>query len=122
VATDKDLIDKADALLRRINAPATGSDTGAVPVLTDLVDSPGQENAPPQEGDIDADRLREEICNRLMAEVEARLAADLKRRLAEHLAPQLNAAVASAMDDLREQLANAIGEAVTEALKARPVK
>jgi len=33
--------------------------------------------------------------------------------------PEVHAAVASALGDLRQELANAIGDAVAEALKAR---
>jgi len=35
---------------------------------------------------------------------------------------QVHAAVASALGDLRQELANAIGDAVKEALRNRPVK
>jgi hypothetical protein len=111
--SDKDVLGKADALLRRhaISAPATGSDTGGVPILTELVD------APLMPGENEA--LAREIFNRVMAEVEGRLAADLEKRLAQQLAPQVHAAVASAIGDLRQELANAIGDAVSEALSTR---
>ncbi len=117
MADDKDILGKADALLRRhsVAAPGGGSDTGGVPVLTDLVDAPQAAPAP-------ADDLAREVFNRVMAEVEGRLASELERRLAEHLVPQVHAAVASAIGDLHQELANAIGDAVAEALKARNVK
>jgi hypothetical protein len=107
---DKDVLNKADALLRRhsIAPPASGSDTGGVPILTDLVDVP-QEN----------EDLAREVFNRVMAQVEGRLAADLEKRLAEHLVSQVHGAVASALGDLRQELANAIGDAVADALNAR---
>lgn len=111
--SDKDVLDKADALLRR-HAPATGSETGAFPILTDLIDDPATKAAT-------ADLARE-VFTRVMAEVEGRLAADLENRLVQHLVPQVHAAVASALGDLHQELANAIGDAVTEALKHRPVK
>jgi hypothetical protein len=113
MADDKDVLGKADALLRRhaISAPATGVDTGGVPILTELID------APPFGGDNEA--LAREVFTRVMAEVEGRLAADLEKRLAEHLVPEVHAAVASALSDLRQELANAIGDAVAEALSAR---
>ena len=38
------------------------------------------------------------------------------------LCDQVHAAVASALGDLRQELANAIGDAVKEALRNRPVK
>jgi hypothetical protein len=110
---DKDILNKADALLRRasIAPPATGSDTGGVPILTDLVEAP-EDNA----------ALAREVFNRVMKEVEGRLAADLEKRLAEHLVPEVHAAVASALGDLRQELANAIGDAVAEALKTRKAR
>jgi|SRR5687767_1662728 len=108
---DKDVLGKADALLRRHAASAPpGVDTGGVPLLTELVEPPpGEVN----------DALAREVFNRVMREVEGRLAADLEKRLAQHLVPQVQAAVASALGDLRQELANAIGDAVAEALSAR---
>jgi len=107
---DKDIVNKADALLRRasIAPPATGSDTGGVPILTDFVESPEDNEA-----------LAREVFNRVMHEVEGRFAADLEKRLAQYLMPEVHAAVASALGDLRQELANAIGDAVAEALNAR---
>ena len=126
MAADKELFEKADALLRRINAPAGGSDTGSVPVLTDLVDAPQDEPVEAAEAgagaQVDVGELQQRIFTRVMAEVEGRLAAELERRLTEHLVPQVHAAVVSAMGDLHQELANTIGDAITEALKARQVK
>jgi hypothetical protein len=111
---DRDVLGKADALLRRhaISAPATGSDTGGVPILTELIDAPPMDVAGNEE-------LAREVFQRVMAEVEGRLAADLEKRLAQHLMPEVHAAVASALGDLRQELANAIGDAVAEALRTR---
>ena len=143
MADDKDVLDKADALLRRhsIAAPTDGSKTGGVPVLTDLVETPdgeppaaefdaplevpaiepapaaAPESAPVPEGD-----LTQEVIDRVLAEVEQRLAVDLERRVIEHLTPQVHAAVVSAMGDLHQELANAIGDAIAQALERRPVK
>jgi hypothetical protein len=111
VADENDILGKADALLRR---HTVGAETGGVPVLTDLIDDPGARAA--------TEELAREVFTRVMAEVEGRLAADLEARLAQHLVPQVHAAVASALGDLRQELANAIGDAVSEALKQRPVK
>ena len=114
MASDKEVLDKADALLRRhaISSPGAGSDTGGVPILTDLVDAG---HAP--QGD-----LAREVFKRVMQEVEGRLAHDLEARLAQHLVPHVHATVAAALADLRQELANAIGDAVNEALAKRPVK
>jgi hypothetical protein len=117
VASDKDILGKADALLRRhtLAPPADGSDTGGVPVLTDRID------VAPLAGD-SPDDLAREVFMHVMARVEGRLAVELERRLTEHLVPQLHAAVASAIGDLHQELANAIGDAVAEAIQRRQVK
>jgi hypothetical protein len=113
---DRDLIDKADALLKRhaISAPASGSDTGGIPILTDIVERPGG-NAP--EGP--AADLARDIFTHVIAEVEGRLAEELERRIVEHLQAEVHVAVVSALGDLRQEVANAIGDAVTEALKRK---
>lgn len=111
MASDKDVLGKADALLRR---HATGAETGGVPVLTDLVHDPRAKAA--------AEELAREIFKRVLAEVEGRLAADLEKRLVQHLVPQVHTAVASAIGDLHQELANVIGDAVAAALRDRQVK
>ncbi len=111
MAGEKDVLGKADALLHR---HAAGTETGGVPVLTDFVHDPRAKAA--------IEELSREIFNRVMAEVEGRLAADLEKRLVQHLVPQVHSAVASALGDLHQELANAIGDAVTAALKDRQLK
>lgn len=113
--TDKDIFGKADALLKRHTAPRPGTETGGVPILTDLVETPAVPGTP-------ADPLAREVFMRVMAEVEGRLAAELEARLTQHLVPQIQAAVSSAIGDLHQEIADAIGDAVAEALKARQVK
>ena len=113
MAGEKDIFGQADGLMRRGTA---GTDTGAVPVLTELV-AGGAKAAREPSSD-----LAREVFTRVMAEVEGRLAADLERRLSEHLAPQLHAAVASAIRDLHPELANAISDAVARALESRHLK
>ena len=107
---DDDVLGKADALLRRhsVARPAGGADTGGIPVLTDIVG-----------GAMPDGELAQEVFRRVMDQVEGRLAADLENRLSLQLVPQIHAAVAAALADLRQELANAIGDAVTEALSKR---
>src|SRR6185295_600608 len=107
---DKDVLGKADALLKRhsIAAPESGVDTGGVPILTELVEEPH-----------DSEAIAREVFTRVMQEVEGRLAADLEKRLTHHLMPEVHAAVASALGDLRQELANAIGDAVSAAIANR---
>jgi hypothetical protein len=115
--SEKDVLGKADALLRRHSSSPVGTETGSVPVLTDIIDPHAGEDAP---GDLAQDDLAQQVLRRVMAQVEERLAAELERRLALHLVPQVHAAVASALGDLRQELADAIGDAVAQALKDRP--
>ena len=121
MASDKDVLDKADALLRRHAAPGStvGSDTGGVHVLTDIIGDPGAN--PPSIVQPGAD-LAADVFNHVMAEVERRLAADLEHRLVQRLTPQVHAAVSGAISDLRQELANAIADAVAEAFARRKVK
>ena len=111
-SNEKDILGKADGLMRRHNP--TGADPAGVPVLTEMV----QSGAPTPPSGPHSDLARE-IFARVMAEVEGRLAADLEKRLAQHLMPEVHLAVSSALGDLRQELANAIGDAVSEALSRR---
>jgi hypothetical protein len=112
---DKDVIVKADGLMRR-GATGPGGETGAFPVLTDIIGDTARAAAI-EEPDTD---LAREIFSRVMAEVEGKLAEELERRLTQHLVPQVHTAVASALGDLHQELANTIGDAVTRALANRP--
>ena len=111
---DKDVLGKADALLRRhsLPLPGSGGDAGGVPVLTEIIESRTAENAD----------LAQALFERVMKEVEGRLAADLEKRLAQHIVGQVHAAVASAISDLHQELANAIGDAIRQELERRKVK
>ena len=112
MASDNDVLGKADALLKKHAAGTVGSDTGGYPMLTDAIDDPEKATS----------ELAREVFTRVMAEVEGRLAADLEKRLVQHLVPQVHTAVASAIGDLHQELANVIGDAVAAALRDRQVK
>jgi hypothetical protein len=118
LADDKDVLGRADALLRRNapGAPAIGSDTGGVPVLTDLVGEP-----PEAVAQLSSDIARE-VFARVLAEVEGRLANDLERRIAENVVGQIRTAITGAMAEVRPELANAIADAVAQALNRRNIK
>ena len=96
---DKDVLGKADALLRRhsLALPGTGSESGAVPVLTEMVEPPPAARAQDASPD-----LAQAIFERVMHEVDGRLA--------------------TAVGDLRQQLASAVGEAIRQELERRHVK
>ena len=61
---DKDVLGKADAMMRRAGGTPIGSTTGAVPVLTELVEAP---RVPDPQGE-----LAREVLERVFAEVEGR--------------------------------------------------
>ena len=120
--SDRDVLDKADALLKRHapRAPGGGSDTGSIPVLTDLFDpSPAAAPAPRVKLSDQQRALVQDIFKAVMAQVEDRLATELERRLTEHLVSEVHVAVAAAIGDLRPGLADVIGDAISEALAAR---
>jgi hypothetical protein len=85
-------------------------------VLTDLIEDPSADHG------AERDALAQDVFARVMSQVEGTLALDLERRLAQHLAPQVHAAVAGALGDLRPELARTIGNAVAEAMARRQVK
>jgi hypothetical protein len=112
--SDKDVFGKADALLRRhsIGTIGTATDAHGVPLLTEMVEpAPGAED--------ETAVLAREVFERVMSEVEGRLAEELEKRLVQHLHSEVSAAVASALGDLHQDLANTIGDAIKEALARR---
>lgn len=111
MADDKDILGKADALLRRHSGAPAAADPADVPLLTDLIEAPGPA-APP------SDPVEREVFDRIIAEVEKRLTTELERRVARSLVPQIHAAITSAVGDLHDDIARAINEA----LESRDVK
>ncbi len=127
MADDRDILGKADALLRR-HSPArpASPDGGDVPVLTELITPGGhaapapsappplRESAPPHEAP------PRDLVAEVVGAVQARLAQDLERRLTQQVTTEVQAAVAAVLADLRQDIANAVGDAVAEALSRRP--
>jgi hypothetical protein len=111
---DKDVLGQADALLRRhaIGGVGTATDAHGVPVLTEMIEAP-------RAAEDESSALAREVFDRVMADVEGRLAAELERRLVQHLHGEVSAAVASALGDLHQDLANTIGDAIRDALQRR---
>ena len=101
--TDKDLFGKADGLMRRAVNPV-GTDTGAVPVLTDFIDPPP---VPPVESVV---APAPAAAAGEPDDLEARITARVERRLEEE------------MRRVRGELAQVVADAVREALADRPVK
>jgi hypothetical protein len=122
---DRDILGKADALLRRHVPPRTGPADGAdVPVLTELI-TPGGHAAPApapacEGGAASRDALARELVAEVVDTVQARLAQDLERRVAQQVTAEVQSAVAAVLGDLRQDIANAVGDAVAEALARRP--
>jgi len=119
-----DILAKANLLLRRHAAPRPEDGEGDdVPVLTDLV-APGSGLAATrgQPDSTDMGYLAAELVAAVVPVVESRLAADLERRLSEHLVDEVRVSVAAALGDLRQDIANAVGDAVAEALARRTPK
>ena len=125
---DRDILGKADALLRRHVPPRTGSTDGPdVPVLTELITPGGQaasaaaSPAPPREAGIPTrESLTREVVAEVVDTVQARLAQDLERRVAQKVTAEVQSAVAAVLGDLRQDIADAVGDAVAEALARRP--
>jgi len=132
MADDRDILGKADALLRRHVPSNTAGDGRDVPVLTELITPPGGKPAtPPAPGPVPPaipapvapsrdDAFTRDLVAEVVNAVEARLAQDLERRLAPQVTAEVQAAVAATLGDLRQDIANAVGDAVAEALARRP--
>ena len=124
---ERDILGKADALLRRhAQARADEEPSSDVPVLTDLVSPPsalplaasGTAPASPTRP-YPNDKLARELVAEVVQAVQARLATDLERRLTQHLVAEVQASVSATLGDLRQDIANAVGDAVAEAIARR---
>jgi hypothetical protein len=112
---DRDILNKADALLRRHAAPRGAPvDQGDVPLLTELITPGGHARILPD------DDFTRELVAEVVNAVQARLAQDLERRLTQQVLAEVQASVAATLADLRQDIANAVGDAVAEALSRRP--
>jgi hypothetical protein len=109
MSDDHDILGKADALLRRHVPPRTES-ADDVPVLTELI-SPGAA--------ADEEEFRRDLVTEVVSAVQSRLAEDFERRLTQHLVTEVQATVAATLGDLQQDIANAVGDAVAEALARR---
>jgi hypothetical protein len=118
MSDENDLFGRTEALFKRhaLSAAPERGDSAAVPVLRDLVSSD-----PAQPASMQSD-ISQEVFMHVMAEIEGRLASVLGKRLTEHLTAEVQVAVAAALSDTRQELANAIGDAVAEALRHHQVK
>ncbi|MGD9953892.1 MAG: hypothetical protein AB7S87_15045 [Burkholderiales bacterium] len=125
MADDRDILGKADALLRR-HVPGRAADGADVPVLTELITPGGRapapaEPAPPEAGPASfSEEERRALVAEVVEAVRSRLAQDLERRLAPQVLAEVHASIAATLGDLRHDIARAVGEAVADALARHP--
>jgi hypothetical protein len=123
---DRELAGKVDALVGKhgMGRRADVVDDRNVPVLTDVVAAPDWSPADDARvseqlrelNDEEIDRLSHEIFTRVFDRIDASLAGKLEDRLHTHLAAQITAAVAHVLGDMRQDIANEIGDAVNAVL------
>jgi hypothetical protein len=139
------LTSKVDALLgkhgsaagvapRRPGDAMLTPDDRNIPLLTDIIDAPAWpesnalSNAPPASthantpgvleslSDAELDLLAHDIFSRVFDRLDGPLAAKIEERLKERIGAQINAAVVTVLGDMRQEIANEIGDAVNAAL------
>ena len=123
---ERELAGKVDALLGRhstIPRPADAVDDRNVPVLTEVMNAPLWEPEPVdtsavlrQLSALEVDTLSHEIFTRVYGKLDRELATKLEDRIAAQLAIQINAAITHVISDMRQEIANEIGDAVNAAL------
>ena len=123
---ERELAGKVDALLGKHSTmprPADAVDDRNVPVLTEVVNAPHWEPEPVdtstvlrQLSEFEIDTLSHEILTRVYGKLDRELAAKLEDRIAAQLAIQINAAITHVISDMRQEIANEIGDAVNAAL------
>jgi hypothetical protein len=136
------LTSKVDHLLSKTNPPP---DDRNIPLLTEIFDAPSwtppaaveptlltQEVSPPETNwlqpkpdvlysldDNEIDELSQDIFARVSQRIDAELATSLEARLSEQFQTQLNATIAAVLADMKQSIANEIGDAVNAALADR---
>ncbi len=110
------------------------ADDRNIPLLTDIIDAPtwhepklanASANAfatNPSPGvleslsDAELDLLAHDIFTRVFDRLDGPLASKIEERLNEHIGAQINAAIVNVLGDMRQEIANEIGDAVNAAL------
>ena len=128
---DQELAGRVDALLSRHGRTGENTDDRNVPLLTDLVVGPDWSPgtvaaATTSTGDASArlkqlseqeiDALSNDIFTRVLERLDHGLAAKLEDRIAAQLSTQINSAITHVIADMRQDIANEIGDAVNAAL------
>lgn len=126
----QELANKVDTLVGKLGV---ATDARNIPVLTDLVAAPqwtpappsGTDSAPPAAdflqslSEADIDQLSHEIFQRVAQRLDGELAASLETRLGEQFQSQLHATISHVLADMKQSIANEIGDAVNAALADR---
>jgi len=116
---DRDILGKADALLRRHVPPRAESGESDVPVLTELI-TPGDAPSPSLPFPAaESGESNSELVAEIARAVQSRLVDDFERRMTQQVTADVQASVAAALEDLRQEIADAVREAVAEALSSR---
>lgn len=135
------LTSKVDALLgkhgsgagvapRRPGDAMLTPDDRNIPLLTDIIDAPAwpeshalniapHANTPgvlESLSDAELDLLAHDIFSRVFDRLDGSLGAKIEERLKERIGAQINAAVVTVLGDMRQEIANEIGDAVNAAL------
>ena len=123
---ERELASKVDALLGKHGAghrAGDGIDDRNVPILSDVVNAPSWSPEPVdtsatlrQLADAEIDALSHEIFARVYGKLDRELASKLEDRIAAQFANQINIAIADVITDMRQEIANEIGDAVNAAL------
>lgn len=126
VDNERELAGKVDALLGKhstVPRPADVVDDRNVPLLTEVVNAPHWAPAPVntsalvgQLSDLEIDTLSHEIFTRVYGKLDRELAGKLEDRIAAQLSTQINAAITYVISDMRQEIANEIGDVVNAVL------
>ncbi|MES2354612.1 MAG: hypothetical protein V4568_09465 [Pseudomonadota bacterium] len=138
---EPNLLQKVDALLNR-HRNVNGSDADSLedfPVLTDVIELA---EIPPSEpviisttlpplpshesvgnnaslSDVEAEILSRDIFQHVLAKLSTQISNDLHNQLTDRLSSIIDNAVAAAIEDFKQELANTIGDGIAEALLDR---
>ncbi len=116
VEDDRDILGKADALLRRHVPARAHSGEGDIPVLTELI-TPGDTQPPaPPLAAVEGDDSNSALIAEIARAVQSRLENDFEQRLTQQVTADVQAGIAAALEDMRREIADAVREAVSAAL------
>ncbi len=125
---ENEITQQLEALLGRHGRVTEPVPDRNVPVLTELVNAPAWDAAdavPPDMTaaarlkrltDLEIDKLSNDIFTRVLEKLDKSLAVKIEDRISAQMSIQLNSAITHVISDMREDIANEIGDAVNAAL------